>query len=194
MCDGVFNPPNCPSPPSLLTSPELGLGRGRGWTGLEGEVGVRLPSSGTLLYLGGRPGWNETDNKDGKQRKKERWRGGKKTKTNSLYDIPWKGSLRWLAWDRGAVREEEEEEEESEAQIAVLVQETGSMRAEAEHENNLLQSLWSAQHMDQCQTLTPPVRTHFHQVLTLKLPNRGDKKVFNHCKFNSWLLSDRKFA
>lgn len=46
----------CPSPPSLLTSPELGLGRGRGRTGLVGEVGVRLPSSETLLYLGGRPG------------------------------------------------------------------------------------------------------------------------------------------
>lgn len=37
-----------------------------------------------------------------------------------------------------AVREEEEEEEESEAQTAVLVQETGSMRAEAEHEYKLL--------------------------------------------------------
>lgn len=35
---------------------------------------------------------------------------------------------------QGAVREEEEEEEESEAQTAVLVQETGSMQAEAEHE------------------------------------------------------------
>lgn len=46
-----------PSPPALLTSPELGLGSGRGRMGLEGEVvGVRLPSSGTLLYLGGRPG------------------------------------------------------------------------------------------------------------------------------------------
>lgn len=56
VCDGLSNPLSCPSPPSLLTSPELGLGRGRGWTGLEGEVGVRLPSSGTLLYLGGRPG------------------------------------------------------------------------------------------------------------------------------------------
>lgn len=53
---GFSNPLSCPTPPSLLTSPELGLGRGREWTGLEGEVGVRLPSSGTLLYLGGRPG------------------------------------------------------------------------------------------------------------------------------------------
>lgn len=57
LCVTAFsNPLSCPSPPSLLTSPELGLGRGREWTGLEGEVGVRLPSSGTLLYLGGRPG------------------------------------------------------------------------------------------------------------------------------------------
>lgn len=56
VCHGASDPLICPSPPSLLTSPELGLGRGRGWTGLEGEVGVRLPSSGTALYLGGRPG------------------------------------------------------------------------------------------------------------------------------------------
>lgn len=56
VCGGLSDPLSCPSPPSLLTSPELGLGRGREWTGLEGEVGVRLPSSGTLLYLGGRPG------------------------------------------------------------------------------------------------------------------------------------------
>lgn len=50
------NPRDLSVSPMLLTSPELGLGRGRGWTGLEGEAGVRLPSSGTLLYLGGRPG------------------------------------------------------------------------------------------------------------------------------------------
>lgn len=56
LCVMGFQPSDLSVSPMLLTSPELGLGRGRGWTGLEGEVGVRLPSSGTLLYLGGRPG------------------------------------------------------------------------------------------------------------------------------------------
>lgn len=122
-----------------------GGGDGRGW---RGRSGWGWPGPGRCCIwvddLGEMRQTTKTENKE--KRKMER---GEKTKTNSLYDIPWKGSLRWLAWVRGAVRKEEEEEEESEAQTAGLV----------------LQASWSwilvqTCSMDLCQKLTPQSRSH----------------------------------
>lgn len=104
-----------------------GGGDGRGW---RGRSGWGCPAPGRCcIWVGDLGEMRQTTKTENKEKKKD-GEGGKNK--NSLYDIPWKGSLRWLAWDRGAAREEEEEE--SEAQIAVLVQETGSVQAEAEHE------------------------------------------------------------
>lgn len=146
LCDGV--PTLWKSVSPIVTYiPRAGAGQGEGADGAGGGGRGEAAQLRDAAVFGWAT-WVKWDRRQRrKTKKKERWRGGEKQKQSVWHTLERESSLASMR-QGGAVREGEEEEGGSEAQTAVLVQETGSMQAEAEHDNYLLQVLRSTQQMD----------------------------------------------